>query len=70
MYWYRRSKLEEIKEWSSVTYPEFWRSPEGDAASPAGDAESLSGDAVIFHWRCIISIRDAHPPHPHSHLSQ
>jgi len=26
---------------NSVTYPEIWRSPYGDAASPVGDAASL-----------------------------
>jgi hypothetical protein len=44
------------------------KSPSGDTASPAGDAASLSGDAVVAHWRCIISFRDAHPPHSHPHL--
>ncbi len=34
-----------------------------------GDATtSPAGDAVIHHWRCKISFRDAHAPHPHSHL--
>jgi hypothetical protein len=43
----------------------------GDASkSPAGDAASLSGDAVVSHWICIISFRDAHPPHSHPHLPQ
>jgi hypothetical protein len=28
-----------------------------------------SRDAIIHHWRCKISFRDAHPPHPHLHLS-
>jgi len=41
------------------------KSPVGDAASPAA---SPSGDAVISHWRCIISFRDAHPPYSHPHL--
>jgi hypothetical protein len=28
-----------------------------------GDAsKSRLGDAVVSHWRCIISFRDAHPP--------
>ncbi len=41
----------------------------GDASkSPARDAASLSGDAVVSHRRCIISFRDAHPPHLHPHL--
>ncbi len=40
----------------------------GDTASTAGDATSLSGDAIVSHWRCIISFRDAHPPHLHPHL--
>jgi len=31
---------------SSVTYPEIWRSPYGDATSPAGDVASLAGDAA------------------------
>jgi len=31
---------------SSVTYPEIWRSPYGDAASPVGDAASLLEDAA------------------------
>jgi len=31
---------------SSVTYPETWRSPYGDATSPAGDVASLAGDAA------------------------
>ncbi len=44
------------------------KSPSGDTASPTGDAASLSGDAVVSHWRCIISFRDAHPPHSHPHL--
>ena len=29
-----------------------------------------SGDAVIHYWRCKISFRDAHPSHPHLHLSR
>jgi hypothetical protein len=34
-----------------------------------GDAsKSPVGDAVVSHWRCIISFRDAHPPHSHPHL--
>jgi hypothetical protein len=28
------------------------------------------GDAVVSYWRCIISFRDAHPPHSHPHLLQ
>jgi hypothetical protein len=36
-----------------------------------GDAsKSPSGDAVVSHWRCIISFRDAHPPRSHPHLPQ
>jgi len=31
---------------SSVTYPEIWRSPYGDAASLSGGAVSLQGDAA------------------------
>jgi hypothetical protein len=34
-----------------------------------GDLQDLStGDAVICHWGCIISFRDAYSPHPHPHL--
>jgi hypothetical protein len=41
----------------------------GDASkSPAGDTASPSGDAVVSHWRCIISFRDAHPPQETPHL--
>jgi hypothetical protein len=46
------------------------KSPVGDTASPAGDAASPSGDAVVSRWRCIISFRDAHPPHSHPHVPQ
>ncbi len=46
------------------------KSPAGDTASPARDAAFPSGDAVVSHWRCIISFRDAHPPHSHPHLPQ
>jgi hypothetical protein len=36
----------------------------GDASkSPARDVVSPSIDAVVSHWSCIISFRDAHPPH-------
>ena len=54
---------------SSVTYPKFWRSPK--------EIRISRGRCGISHGRrghlplgCIISIRDAHPPHPHPHLSQ
>ncbi len=40
------------------------KSPVGDTASLAGHAVSLSGDVVVFHWRRIISFRDAHPIFP------
>jgi hypothetical protein len=46
------------------------KSPVGDTASAAGDAASPSGDTVVFHWRCIISFRDAHPRHSHPHLPE
>jgi hypothetical protein len=32
--------------WSSVTYPEIWRSSYGDAASPCRDTASPEGDAA------------------------
>jgi hypothetical protein len=43
--------------------PNFREASESPASS-AGDAASHSGDAIVSHWRCIISFRDAHPPHP------
>ncbi len=46
------------------------KSPVGDTVSPAGDAPCPSGDAVVYQWRCIISFRDAHPPHSHPHILQ
>ncbi len=46
------------------------KSPVGDTGSPAGDAASPSRNAVVSHWRCIISFRDAHPPHSHPNLPQ
>ncbi len=30
--------------------------------------KSPAGDAVVSRGRCIISFRDAHPPHSHPHL--
>jgi hypothetical protein len=27
-----------------------------------------TGDVVICYWGCIISVRDAHPSHPHPYL--
>ncbi len=56
---------------SSVTYPEIWRCEQISLRRyriSRGDAASLSGDAVVSHWRCIISFRDAHPRHSHPHL--
>jgi hypothetical protein len=51
---------------SSVTYSAIWRFEQiirrRFHKTPAGDAVSPSGDAVVSHWRCIISFRDAHPP--------
>jgi len=38
------------------------QSPSGDTVSPVGGAASLSGDAIVSHWRCTVSFRDAHPP--------
>jgi hypothetical protein len=43
----------------------------GDASkSLEGDTAPAAGDSVVSHWRCIISFRDAHPPHSHPHLPQ
>jgi hypothetical protein len=39
-------EIDNFEKVSSVTYPEIWRSPYGDAASPSGDAVSLQGDAA------------------------
>jgi hypothetical protein len=49
-------------------FPGSWeREPESD--TPIEDAsKSPTGDAVLSHWRCIISFRDAHPPHLHPHF--
>ncbi len=46
------------------------KSPAGDTVSLAGDAAFPSGDAVVSHWRCIKSFRDAHPAHSHPYLPQ
>jgi hypothetical protein len=58
---------------SSVIYPEIWRWEQISHRRyriSARDTASVSGDAVVSHWRCIISFRDAHPPHSHPHLPQ
>ncbi len=31
-------------------------------------SKSPAGDAIVSHWRCIISFRDAHPAHSHPNL--
>jgi hypothetical protein len=33
-------------------------------------SKSPSGDAVVSHWGCIISFRDAHRSYSHPHLPQ
>jgi hypothetical protein len=57
---YNRDVLEQIwRIWVVLHIPKF-----GDAS------KSPAGDAVGSHSRCIISFRDAHPPHSHPHLLQ
>jgi len=39
---------------SSVTYPEIWRSLDGDAASAVGDTASRSGDLQISGYVTLL----------------
>jgi hypothetical protein len=43
-------------------------SPAGDVPYPAGDVAFPSRNAVISHYRCILTLGDAHPPHELRHI--